>query len=276
MNYQATPLNNEPWLMTLEGHAQLVSSLKELAALPKAQWPSAPDSAPKEPSPNKPITIVPIKGSMLLGLSPRMRALLELFDIPVTDTAIVAAQLRELAQDESVKVVILDINSTGGRVTGTPELAAAVRELSAKKYVYAFTADMACSAAYWVASQCDAIYATPSAQLGSIGVILPLVDSRLKLEKEGIVVDALSAGKFKTAGLTGTSLTDEQRALLQARVDDDWALFKSAVNTRRSIAPEYMEGQCLSGEKALTSGLVDAHINSLPQLVDKLQKRHKL
>ncbi len=268
--------SHEPWLITLDGYSQLAERINAVATLPQAEWPSSPDSTqPRAESPS-PIAIVRMHGTMLLGLSPRLRALLDYFEIAVTDTADIGRTLRALKQDEHVKVVVLDINSPGGRVTGTPELAAAVKELSSKKYVYAYTSDMACSAAYWIASQCDAVYAAPSAHLGSIGVLLPLIDSRVKLEKAGLTVDALTAGKYKGAGLAGTSLTDEQRELLQARVNEDWERFKQAVNTRRSIASEHMEGQSFTGVKAVELGLADANINSLEELITKLTARHRL
>ena len=69
-------------------------------------------------------------------------------------------------------------------MNGTPELAQAVADASRDKFVYAFSAGQMCSAAYWVASQCDAIYATPSARVGSIGVILPFVDDTEAFRKE--------------------------------------------------------------------------------------------
>jgi len=269
---------NEPWLITLEGYSQLSDKCKELVAVPQAQWPTSPDLVQTEPAlaEQSPIVVVRMHGTMLLGLSLRTRAILAYYDIPIIETAEVAQELYRLAGDERVKVVVLDINSPGGRVTGTPELAAAVKKLCVKKYVYAFTADMACSAAYWVASQCDGIYAAPSAQLGSIGVILPLLDSRLKLEKAGITIDVISAGKYKSAGTPCTTLSEEQRELLQNNVNDNWEVFKQAVTRRRNIAAESMEGQSFTGEKAISLGLVDANINSLPQLLDKLMRRHRL
>ena len=83
------------------------------------------------------------------------------------DTEDVAAALSEAGASPAVRAVFLDIDSPGGTVAGTPELAGAVASLNARKPVYAFTSGMMASAAYWIASQATAVYATPSAQVGS-------------------------------------------------------------------------------------------------------------
>ena len=75
----------------------------------------------------------------------------------------IGAALSEAAKRDDIKGVFLDIDSPGGTVAGTPELAAAVKSLNRQKPVYAFSSGLMCSAAYWIASQARAIYATPSA-----------------------------------------------------------------------------------------------------------------
>jgi ClpP class serine protease len=108
-----------------------------------------------------------------------------------------------------------------------------------------------CSAAYWVASQADAIYAAPSARIGSIGVIIPFLDKAEAMELAGMRMEVFASGKFKGIGLPGTSLTDEQRALLQGEVEEIFADFKSAVLARgRKIPDEAMEGQSFSARQA--------------------------
>ena len=80
-------------------------------------------------------------------------------------------------------------------------------------------------------------------------------------EQAGLKVELFAAGKYKSIGVAGTALTDEQRAWLQAQIDETYADFKAAVLARgRRITPDVMEGQCFSGRKAsynsLTSGVV--------------------
>ena len=76
-----------------------------------------------------------------------------------TSSEDIGAALREAGQRDDIKAVFLDIDSPGGTVAGTPELAAAVASINERKPVYAFSSGLMCSAAYWIASQARAIYA---------------------------------------------------------------------------------------------------------------------
>lgn len=167
------------------------------------------------------------------------------------DTEELIAAVREAGAHEDVKAIFLDVDSPGGTVEGTPELADAVADIGRTKAVYAFTAGQMHSAAYWIASQADAIYATPSARVGSIGVILPIIDDSEAFKMEGLKVEVFAAGKFKSTGTPGTSLTDDQRAWLQSQVDEIAADFRDAVLARgRRIPDSAMEGQTFSTRQA--------------------------
>ena len=168
-----------------------------------------------------------------------------------TDINQVADAVRQAADSKEVKSILLDIDSPGGTVNGTPELAQVVADASRLKTIYAFSAGQMCSAAYWVASQCQAVYASPSARVGSIGVMLPFIDSAEKFRSQGLKVEVFAAGKFKGMGTPGVPLSEEQRALLQADVEEIAADFKEAVLARgRRIPDEAMEGQSFSARKA--------------------------
>ena len=163
----------------------------------------------------------------------------------------IGTALREAGGRADIKAVFLDIDSPGGTVAGTPELAAAVAALDKAKPVYAFSSGQMCSAAYWIASQARAIYATPSAQVGSIGVVQAVVDDSAALAAEGIKVEVFAAGRYKSIGAPGTSLTDDQRELIRGNIEETAAEFRAAVLARgRAIPPEAMEGQDFSGRQA--------------------------
>ena len=167
------------------------------------------------------------------------------------DTEEAIAALHEATERPEVEAILLDIDSPGGTVNGTPELAEAVADASRQKYVYAFSAGLMCSAAYWVGSQADAVYASPSARVGSIGVIIPFLDSAEAFERAGLHMEVFASGKFKGIGLPGTSLTDEQRELLQGEVEEIFADFRAAVLSRgRQIPDEALEGQTFSARQA--------------------------
>jgi signal peptide peptidase SppA len=168
-----------------------------------------------------------------------------------TSSEDIGEALREAREREDIKAVFLNIDSPGGTVAGTPELAAAVKTLNESKPVYAFSSGLMCSAAYWIASQARAIYATPSAQVGSIGVVQAVIDNTAALDKAGLKVEVFSVGKYKAMGAPGTPLTDDQRELIQSNLAEIAAEFHDAVLSRgRAIPAEAMEGQTFSGKQA--------------------------
>lgn len=191
-----------------------------------------------------------------------------------TDTDEILAAVNEAGARPDVKAMFLDIDSPGGSVNGTPELAQAVADASRAKYVYAFSAGLMCSGAYWVASQCDAIYVTPSARVGSIGVILPVIDTSEALRTNGIKIEVFAAGKFKSAGTPGVALTEEQRAWLQTGVEEIATDFRAAALARgRKIPAEAMEGQTFSARNAMRFNLAGI-MKSRDEALRTLRSRH--
>jgi signal peptide peptidase SppA len=191
-----------------------------------------------------------------------------------TDMDQVSAAISEAVEREDVDALLLDIDSPGGTVNGTPELGQAIADAAKRKTVYAFSAGQMSSAAYWIASQADAIYATPSARVGSIGVLLPFVDSTEKLRNQGIKVEVFAAGKFKAMGTPGVSLTEEQRELIQSDIEEIAADFKAAVLARgRRIPDEAMEGQTFSARKAQRFNLAGT-VKSRDEVLARLRSLH--
>ncbi len=192
------------------------------------------------------IGVIAIEGPIL-----RKPDLIARVFLGATSSEEIGEALREAAGRNDIKAVFLNIDSPGGTVAGTPELAAAVASLNERKPVYAFSSGLMCSAAYWVASQARAIYATPSAQVGSIGVVQAVIDSSAAIDKAGIKVEVFSVGKYKAMGAPGTALTDDQRELIQSNLAEIAAEFHDAVLSRgRAIPAEAMEGQTFSGKQA--------------------------
>jgi ClpP class serine protease len=149
----------------------------------------------------------------------------------------------------------------------TPELGHAIAAAAQVKRVVAFTDSQACSAAYWAASQADEIWVTPSARVGSIGVLLPVVDMTKALENEGIKVEVFRAGAYKGMGMPELSLTEQQRALLTAQVLELMEDFRAAVTgSGRPVAHEAMEGQTFTAVAAMNQNLIDGVVPSLDDL----------
>jgi signal peptide peptidase SppA len=260
-------IHYQPWLITPEAHAAMCRAAGNLGLFTD---PPQPTSPPALLTVERGVGIVTIHGALMKRPDFFSRLLLGATDMEDVGAALVAARDRQ-----DVQAVFLDVDSPGGTVNGTPELAALVADVSKAKYTYAFTDGQMCSAAYWIASQSDAVFATPSARVGSIGVLLPMLDESKAFEQAGVKVELFAAGKYKSVGVPGVSLTDEQRAWLQADIDEIYADFKAAVLARgRRITPDVMEGQCFSGRKAsynsLTSGVVQDRATALM----KLRERH--
>ena len=189
----------------------------------------------------------------------------------VTDMNEVTDAIQEAAQRDDVQSILIDIDSPGGTVNGTPELAQAVADAAKLKSIYAFSAGQMCSAAYWIASQCDAIYATPSARVGSIGVMLPFIDSTEKFRSEGLNVEVFAAGKFKGMATPGVPLTEDQRALIQSDIEEIAADFKAAVLARgRKIPDSAMEGQSFSARNAQRLNLAGT-VGSRDEVISRLR-----
>lgn len=187
-----------------------------------------------------------------------------------TDVLEVEALLYAALQDENIGSIVLAMDSPGGTVSGVPELATLIAEISAQKPVVVHTRRLMASAAYFLAAGARAIFATPSAQVGSIGVYLPLLDISGLYEKLGLRVDLIvnEQGTHKAAGYPGTTLTDEQRAGLQMRVDHAFRVFRDHVLTHRSVAEDALTGQVMWGSEGVEPGLIDA-LATLPEAVQQ-------
>jgi len=171
----------------------------------------------------------------------------------------IEGMLVQALQDDAVQGIFLDVNSPGGSVTGTPELAKKIAAAATVKPVVAYTDTLMASAAYWLAAGANAIYASESASVGSIGVYMAWTDSSRAYEMAGLKTELIKHGKYKAAGVEGLSLTDEQRELMQQSVDQIAGWFNAFVSKYRAAMPESaMEGQTFFGVDAVAVDMIDA------------------
>ena len=170
----------------------------------------------------------------------------------------ISEALEDAATNPAVKGILLDFNSPGGTVTGTPELASLIEDVAATKPTISFTSGLCCSAAYWLAAPTRAILATPSAEVGSIGVYVAHQDVSAMAKAMGIIVNVFRSGKFKGAGVPGTSLSEAQAAEIQAKVDSLAEVFKEHIKKHRpGMDDETMQGQTFMGYQSAGVKLVD-------------------
>ncbi len=192
---------------------------------------------------------------------------------PLTSTEAVAAQIRQAMASDEVGTIVLDIDSPGGSVSGTAELADVVAAARAVKPVIAVANAEAASAAYWVASQASEIVVTPSGMVGSIGVRMPYTDDSEAQAREGIKREYISYGKYKSEGMSGP-LSDETRGYLQSMVDAYGNAFTRAVAKGRGVpvdvvrGPQFGEGRMRLASDAVASGMAD-RIGTLDEVIAK-------
>lgn len=162
--------------------------------------------------------------------------------------------------DPNIKAVLFDHSSPGGVVEGVPETAKMISRMV--KPTVAFVDALSASAAYWLATQADEIVCRESGYVGSVGVYCLTEDWSEYLKKEGIKINAISAGDYKLEGASWEPLSDEARAFLQASVDATYAKFLAAVASGRGtsvadVKKHYGQGRCLSAVDAKAVGMID-------------------
>lgn len=191
-------------------------------------------------------------------------------------TATMLTALQAAAADGAVEGIILDIDSPGGAVYGTPELADAVYQARQAKPVWAVANSLAASAAYWVGSQASKFFAAPSGDVGSIGVWMAHVDVSKMLENVGWNVTLISAGKYKVEGNPYEPLSDEAQAALQATVDETYGQFVDAVARGRGVSAKDVrsgmgEGRVVTARQALEMAMID-QIATFEEVVSLMQR----
>lgn len=172
--------------------------------------------------------------------------------------------IADAQSNKEVGAILLDIDSPGGEVAGCFDFARKLRKMGASnggKPIVAFANEMACSAAYAIASSCDAVMTTQTGQVGSIGVWTMLVDMTKGRTKNGISATMIRAGERKARGGPYEEADEATFTKLQGWVDETWDIFCGHVADTRPIsaaAVKALEGDWFTGNDALGLGLVDA------------------
>lgn len=169
--------------------------------------------------------------------------------------------IQKWRDDPAVKGLLLVIDSPGGTVAGTEDLAAAIRSFAAVKPSVAVIEDLGASAAYWVACSAGKVYANRSALVGSIGAYCVLVDSSKAAEQAGLTVHVVRSADGKGAGEDGTAILPEQLADAQRTIDGMHALFVADVARGRKLQPAdaaaVADGRVYGADEALAMKLID-------------------
>ena len=171
------------------------------------------------------------------------------------------SQLDRALSDDSVKAILIEINSPGGSVVASEEIAEAIKEAKEKKPVVAWLGEIATSGAYYVASACTYIVADPGTITGSIGVISVFPEYSRLLQKLGINMTVIKAGEYKDFSTGYRPLTEEERKMVEDIIYEFYDQFIAEVASNRNLSVEQVrqaaEGRIYSATRAKELGLVD-------------------
>lgn len=173
-----------------------------------------------------------------------------------------AELLRKARMDDSVKAVVLRVDSGGGSVFASRLIGNEVEELKAAgKPVVASMSSSAASGGYWISMAADSIFATPATITGSIGVFGMFPTFQRTLDKIGITTDGVGTTQWAGEFRADREMAPETRELIQMFVNGDYADFISGVSENRDIelaqVDRIAQGQVWTGVDALKNGLID-------------------
>ncbi len=200
------------------------------------------------------IAVIPIKGAITVGGSGGYP-----FESSGASSTKIVENIEKAGKDEKIKAIILDINSPGGSVVASKEIATAVK--NSKKPVVAWIREIGTSGAYWVASSADEIVVDEMSITGSIGVIGSYLEFSELFEKYGVTYQELKSGEYKDIGSPFKKLTNDEKGILQTKINDIHEYFINEVSKNRKLEKDRVRdianGLFYFGNEAKELGLVD-------------------
>ncbi len=219
-------------------------------------------------------------------------ALIRVEGVIIEGDGFVKRQIDQVLKDESVKAVVLRIDSPGGTVTASDYLYHHLKEMVEQRQIPLVVSmgSLCASGGYYVAmavgDRKESIFAEPTSWTGSIGVIIPHFDVSELLARWNIQDDSIASGRFKQMGSPTRKLTEteraEERAILKTLVDETFARFKTIVQGGRPALKADAEalaavttGQIFTAPQARKHGLVD-RIGFVEDAIDRAAELAKL
>lgn len=192
-------------------------------------------------------------------------------------------QIRRARDDANVKGAVLVVDSPGGFVADSHQIYNELRKLSADKPVFVSMKRIAASGGYYIAMGAGPegrVFAEPTTWTGSIGVIIPRYNAAELVEKIGVNVEPLTAGRFKDSLSPFRDLSPEDEQLWGDIIDDAYNRFVSVIETNRvQLSAKELDavaqGQIFTADQALDRGLVD-EIGFLEDAIERLKDRLQL
>ena len=188
--------------------------------------------------------------------------------------------LRKAREDESVKAIVVRINSGGGSALASDNIHREMSLAKAKKPLIVSFGDVAASGGYYMACNADSIFAQPNTITGSIGVfgIIPDFSAFMK-NKLGVTADEVTTSPLGNSVSTTRPMNDLEKKMIQKSIENIYKRFKQVVSEGRKRDTAYIEsiaqGRVWSGIKAKEIGLVDA-LGGLSDAIQSAAKKAKL
>ncbi|MFQ5800646.1 MAG: signal peptide peptidase SppA [Candidatus Hydrothermarchaeales archaeon] len=182
-----------------------------------------------------------------------------LFEMEGATPERIREQLEKAEKDPSVKAIVFEINSPGGTIVASEAIAEAIKD--AKKPTVAWLGEIAASGGYYVASAADYIVADKGSLTGSIGVVFYFPQYDSLLDKLGVKMRVIKAGRYKDIGSPYRNMTEEEEAIMNELVLSAYDDFIETIAENRNLSADYVrtvaEGNIYTGRKAVELRLAD-------------------
>jgi protease-4 len=203
-----------------------------------------------EPSGN--IAVIPVKGTLTVDGG-------STFGEELASSTEIIEQIQKAEQEPSIKAILFDINSPGGSAVASKEIADAIKRTN--KTAVAVIREVGASGGYWVASATDYIISNEMSITGSIGVFSSYIEFAGLLNRYNMTYQRLTAGKYKDIGDPFKPLAQDERDVLQQKINKIHDFFIKAIAENRKIPEEKVRqlatGEFFLGSEALELGLID-------------------
>jgi len=186
-------------------------------------------------------------------------------------------QIDDIKQNDNIKGVLLKINSPGGAVDASVEIAYAIKELNKVKPVVSYASGIIASGSYYASIYSSEIVANPGSMVGSIGVIISGLNTEKLMEKLGIQTQTIQAGEYKSVGTVQRAWSGIEKKELKKVINDTYNMFIEDVKKARNLnidEKEFANGHIFTARQAKAVGLVDevATITKAKANLKKLSK----
>jgi protease IV len=181
---------------------------------------------------------------------------------PIFEVSSVLNQIEEAQKNGSIKGVLFDIDSPGGAIAPSIEVAYAIKRLSEEKPVVAYSSGIMASGSYYAAIWADEIIANPGTMVGSIGVIIQGADLSKVMDKIGIKSQVVKAGKYKQVGTADRPWEKFEIDELDKVIQGNYEMFYTDVAQARGLKIEekdsYANAHIFTADQAQKIGLIDS------------------